>query len=147
LAERLAVRPKNMPPSPTASPCVLARDTFFCSAKSGFIPGPRSGIYAANVQHQLRQTMRNLIDGLEEAGMSFGDVVSTNVYLDRLDEQAQADAVYAEYAGPTPPARTTVQQVAPNPASRLADDRGRYGTLEQISLIAVRGAAPPEPRP
>jgi enamine deaminase RidA (YjgF/YER057c/UK114 family) len=129
-----------MAPSPTASPCVLARDTLFCSAKSGFIPGPRSGIYAATVQHQLRQTMRNLIDGLEEAGMSFDDVVSTNVYLDDFADQNDLDAVYAEYVGSVPPARSTVQQVAPKPASREPDARGRYGTLEQISLIAVQTA-------
>jgi enamine deaminase RidA (YjgF/YER057c/UK114 family) len=35
LGQRRAVRPKNMPPSPTASPCVFAGDTFYCSAKSG----------------------------------------------------------------------------------------------------------------
>src|SRR4029077_630564 len=45
LSKRRAVRPKNMQPSPTASPCVFADDTFFCSAKSGFIPGPNTGIY------------------------------------------------------------------------------------------------------
>ena len=33
LAQRKAVRPKNMPPSPTASPCVFAGDTLYCSAK------------------------------------------------------------------------------------------------------------------
>ena len=70
LAQRRAVRPKNMPPSATASPCVFIGDTLFCSAKSGFIPGPNSGIYASTVETQLRQTMRNLLDGLEEAGMT-----------------------------------------------------------------------------
>src|SRR5882672_11676577 len=43
LQQRKAVRPKNMPPSPTASPCVFAGDTLYCSAKSGFIPGPHGG--------------------------------------------------------------------------------------------------------
>ena len=46
LKQRRAVRPKNMPPSPTASPCVFAGDTLYCSAKSGFIPGPHGGVYA-----------------------------------------------------------------------------------------------------
>ncbi len=54
LGKRRAVRPKNMPPSPTASPCVFAGDTFYCSAKSGFIPGPHGGIYAETVEGQLR---------------------------------------------------------------------------------------------
>ena len=82
LSRRQSVRPKNMEPSPTASPCVFAGDTLYCSAKSGFIPGVNGGIYASTVETQLRQTMRNLLDGLEEAGMNFSNVVAANVYLD-----------------------------------------------------------------
>jgi reactive intermediate/imine deaminase len=136
LAKRRAVRPKNMEPSPTASPCVFAGDTFFCSAKSGFIPGKNGGIYASTVETQLRQTMRNLLDGLEEAGMNFANVVASNVYLDNIDEFTQMNGVYAEYFGSAPPARTTVQQMAPG--KRQADGRGRWPTLEQISIIAVQ---------
>ena len=58
-------------PVQTASPCVFAGDTLYCSAKSGFIPGPHGGVYATTTQHQARQTMRNLLDNLEEAGMDF----------------------------------------------------------------------------
>src|SRR4029453_2236340 len=66
LSQRKAIRPKNMPPSPTASPCVFAGDTLYCSAKSGFIPGPNGGIYMAETANQTRQTMRNLLDNLQE---------------------------------------------------------------------------------
>jgi len=38
LSKRRAVRPKNMAPSPTASPCVFAEDTLYCSAKSEGAP-------------------------------------------------------------------------------------------------------------
>jgi enamine deaminase RidA (YjgF/YER057c/UK114 family) len=136
LAARRAVRPKNMPPSPTASPCVLIGDTLFCSAKSGFIPGPNSGIYASTVETQLRQTMRNLLDGLEEAGMTLADVVATNVYLDDIGEFARMNKVYAEYFGKTPPTRTTIQTVPS--VERKANANDRWPTLEQISLIAVK---------
>jgi 2-iminobutanoate/2-iminopropanoate deaminase len=136
LAKRRAVRPKNMEPSATASPCVFAGDTLFCSAKSGFIPGVNGGIYASTVETQLRQTMRNLLDGLEEAGMDFSNVVASNVYLDNLDEFAAMNRVYAEYFPKMAPARTTVQQLAPG--RREADSRGRWPTLEQISVIAVK---------
>jgi enamine deaminase RidA (YjgF/YER057c/UK114 family) len=136
LAKRRAVRPENMPPSPTASPCVFAGDTFYCSAKSGFIPGVNGGIYAPDVETQLRQTMRNLLDGLEEAGMNFSNVVSSNVYLDNIDDFKRMNGVYAQYFGVAPPARTTVQQLAP--ADSKADSRGHYPTLEQISIVAVK---------
>jgi reactive intermediate/imine deaminase len=136
LQDRRAMRPKNMAPSPTASPCVFAGETLYCSAKSGFIPGPHGGVYASTTQHQLRQTMRNLLDNLEEAEMNFSEVVSTNVYLDDLSEAQGFDEVYRQYFGPVLPARTVVQQIAP--ADRQPDKDGHYPDLEQVSLIAVR---------
>ena len=136
LAQRKAVRPKNMPPSPTASPCVFAGDTLYCSAKDGFIPGAHGGIYATTTPHQLRQTMRNQLDNLEEAGMTFDQVVATNVYLDDLSDLPQLDEVYAQYFGPVLPARTMVQQI--QPTQRKPDKDDHFPGLEQLSLIAVR---------
>jgi reactive intermediate/imine deaminase len=140
LSQRLAVRPKNMPPSPTASPCVFAGDTFYCSAKSGFIPGVNGGIFTPAVDLQLRQTMRNLLDNLEEAGLSFADVVATNVYLDDLSEFSAMNNLYAKYFSGVLPARTTVQQIAPVDRKKRADDS--YPGVEQISLIAVKPHSP-----
>jgi 2-iminobutanoate/2-iminopropanoate deaminase len=136
LAKRRAVRPKNMEPSPTASPCVFAGGTLFCSAKSGFIPGVNGGIYAGTMETQLRQTMRNLLDGLEEANLNFSNVVSSNVYLDNVEEFAQMNPIYAEYFKATLPVRTTVQQTVPG--KRQADAKGHWPTLEQISIVAER---------
>jgi enamine deaminase RidA (YjgF/YER057c/UK114 family) len=135
LSRRQAVRPKNMPPSPTASPCVFAGDTLYCSAKSGFIPGPNGGVYAASTADQTRQTMRNLLDNLEEAGMNFDQVVSTTIYLDDLSETPLFANVYKKYFKALP-AQTTVQQL--KPGDRKADEEGHYPDLEQVSLIAVR---------
>jgi enamine deaminase RidA (YjgF/YER057c/UK114 family) len=136
LARRRAIRPRNMAPSPTASPCVFAGDTLYCSAKSGFIPGPNGGIFAASVEHQVRQSMRNLLDNLEEAEMDFSSVVAANVYLDDLADSEAVDAVYARYFKTRYPARTTVQQI--EPVERKADAEGRYPALEQVSLIAFK---------
>lgn len=141
LQQRRAVRPKNMPSSPTASPCVFAGDTLYCSAKDGFIPGPHGGIYATTTPHQLRQTMRNLLDNLEEAEMNFDQVVATNVYLDNLSDRNAFDEVYAQYFGSLLPARTSVQQIAP--AERRADKDDHFPGLEQVSLIAVRKQSGP----
>ncbi len=136
LSRRRAVRPKNMPPSPTASPCVFAGDTLYCSAKDGFIPGPHGGVYATTTPHQLRQTMRNLLDNLEEADMSFDEVVDTNIYLDDLSDLPAFDEVYAQYFGPVLPARTAIQQIAPT--ARKPDPEDHFPGLEQVSFIAVR---------
>jgi reactive intermediate/imine deaminase len=140
LSKRKAIRPKNMAPSPTASPCVFAGDTLYCSAKSGFMPGPLSGVYAATVEHQLRQTMRNQLDNFEEAGLTFRDVVAANVYLDNVDDFARMNAVYAQYfAEGVKPARTTVQQIAAG--NRDPDANGSYPDLEQVSFVAVRSSS------
>lgn len=136
LQARKAVRPKNMPPSPTASPCVFAGETLYCSAKDGFIPGPHGGVYASTTATQLRQTMRNLLDNLEEAGMDFSEVVSTNVYLDDLADSKEFDRVYGEYLGPVMPARTVIQQI--KSGERQADSEGHYPGYEQVSFIAVQ---------
>ncbi len=136
LSERQAIRPRNMAPSPTASPCVFAGDTLYCSAKSGFIPGPNEGIYVSEVGQQLRQTMRNLLDNLEEAGMDFDSVVSSQVYLDNLADLPVFDKLYKTYFNGVAPVRTTVQQLGP--VERKPNESGQYPTLEQISLIAIR---------
>ena len=145
LTKRKAVRPKNMPPSPTASPCVFAGDTLYCSAKSGFIPGPNGGVYTASTADQTRQTMRNLLDNLEEAEMNFDQVVSTTIYLDDLQDISLFGKVYKRYFKATLPAQTTVQQLPP--AERKPDEQEHYPDLEQLSLIAVRGREGPKPRP
>jgi len=84
--------------------------------------------------------MRNLLDNLEEADMSFDDVVQTTVYLDTLSDQPAYDEIYAQYFGQMMPARTTVQQIAPT--ERKADRDDHFPGLEQISLIAVRSTSP-----
>jgi enamine deaminase RidA (YjgF/YER057c/UK114 family) len=136
LSQRHAIRPKNMPPSPTASPCVFAGDTLYCSAKSGFIPGPNSGVFAATTSHQAHQTMRNQLDNLEEAEMKFDQVVFTTVYLDNLSDAPLFEKVYRKFFTAIPPARVNVQQIAPG--DRKPNEDEQYSDFEQMSLIAVR---------
>jgi enamine deaminase RidA (YjgF/YER057c/UK114 family) len=117
-----------MPPSPTASPGVLYGDTLYLSAKSGFIPG--QGIVTPDFELQLRQTMRNLLDGLEEAGMDFSDVVWATVYLNDLKDYDKMNNLYRTFFTNDFPARTTLRQ--------SFDQETK--TEEQISLIAVKSA-------
>ena len=87
---------------------------------------------------QLRQTMRNQMDNLEEADMDFSQVVSTTVYLDNLADVPAFDEVYTKYFPGQLPAQTTIQQIAP--AGRSPDKDEQYPDLEQVSLIAVRNS-------
>jgi 2-iminobutanoate/2-iminopropanoate deaminase len=136
LSKRQAVRPKNMAPSATASPCVWAGDTYYCSAKSGFIPGINGGIFHDRTEDQVRQTMRNLLDGLEEAGLDFSNVVATNVYLDDVEEFAKMNGVYGKYFREIPPTRSTVAPLPPVERKRSGNDT--FPKLEEISIVAVK---------
>jgi enamine deaminase RidA (YjgF/YER057c/UK114 family) len=85
--------------------------------------------------------MRNQLDNLEEAEMSFEEIVSTTIYLDDLAELHAFDEVYAQYFGSPLPARTVVQQIAPvkRAAGQSTDKKDdTYPDFEQVSLIAVR---------
>jgi 2-iminobutanoate/2-iminopropanoate deaminase len=98
--------------------CMLAGDTLYCPAVSGD---------GADIETQVRNTMKHLGDDLRQAGMTFANVVATNVYLDDIGEFAQMNKVYAESFGATPPTRTTIQL---SPTTR--------GTRVRISLVAVK---------
>ena len=87
----------------------------------------------------MRQTMRNLLDGLEEAGMNFADVVATNVYLDEIGEFTRMNKIYGEYFGATPPARTTIQtfpsvERKPSRARNVADLRTDLANRREVSI-------------
>jgi enamine deaminase RidA (YjgF/YER057c/UK114 family) len=126
LSKRKAVRPRNMPPSPTASPGILYGDTLYLSAKDGFIPG--QGMVTPLFDLQLRQSMRNLLDGLEEVDMDFSNVVFSTVYLRDIKDDTQMNPLYGKFFKPPYPARTTLQQ----------NFESGEEAAEQISFIAVR---------
>ena len=117
-----------MLPSPTASPGILYGDTLYLSAKSGFIPG--QGIVTPDFELQLRQTMRNLLDGLEEAEMDFSDVVWSTVYLKEMKDYDKMNNLYRTFFKDSFPARTTLQQSFDKETK----------TEEQVSFIAVKSA-------
>ena len=125
LNKRKAVRPRNMPPSKTASPGILYGDTLYLSAKDGFIPG--QGMVTQLFDLQLRQSMRNLLDGLEEVDMDFSNVVFSTVYLREMKDNDQMNQLYSKFFKPPYPARTTLQQNL---------ETGEEAA-EQISFIAV----------
>jgi enamine deaminase RidA (YjgF/YER057c/UK114 family) len=126
LTKRKAVRPRNMPPSPTASPGILYGDTLYLSAKDGFVPG--QGMVTSLFDLQLRQSMRNLLDGLEEVDMDFSNVVFSTVYLREMKDDKQMNDLYGKFFKPPYPARTTLQQNL---------ETGEEAA-EQISFIAVK---------
>lgn len=138
LSQRVVIYPKNFKTSSTASPCVVGGEWMYCSGKSGFITGVNGGIFHPNPGVQLRQSMRNLLDGLEEAGLDFGATVETTCYLDNIADYRTAVDVYKLYFEGPPPAQATLQQLPP--ATRAEGPQGQWPALEQLTLIAHRPA-------
>jgi 2-iminobutanoate/2-iminopropanoate deaminase len=99
---------------------------------SGQIPiDPETGdLLDGDVEQQTTRVMENLEAVLNEAGLGFGHVLQTSMYLDDMDDYDAVNSIYAEYFGENPPARKAVE------VSRLPKD-----VSIEISLIA----AAPEP--
>jgi 2-iminobutanoate/2-iminopropanoate deaminase len=126
LTKRRAIRPRNEKPSPTASPGILYGDTLYLSAKDAYVPA--LGLFSADLDVQARLSMRNLLDGLEEADMDFSNVASSTVYMRDMKDADKVASIYGSFFKGNFPARTTLQQ-----NDNLQDESG-----EQISFIAVR---------
>jgi enamine deaminase RidA (YjgF/YER057c/UK114 family) len=150
LSKRHTTLPRNMVPSPTASPGIVYDDTYYMSAKSAFIPA--LGVISPDVLLQLRLSMRNLLDDLEFApDMDFSDVVFSTAYLDDIhtDEDSYLDVYATFFKNKRYPALTVLQQTGihprgnrpPPPASATASavtQMSSFPSKEQISFIAVR---------
>jgi 2-iminobutanoate/2-iminopropanoate deaminase len=74
---------------------------------------PASGeLVGDDTAAQTRQVMANLTAVLTAAGVSWAEVVRTEIFLIDLADFAVVNEVYAEFAGEEPPARVTVQVAA-----------------------------------
>src|SRR5438132_9371532 len=90
------------------------------STLDGEIPGD-------TIQKQTEQAIANLRAILEAAGSGLDKLVKTTVFLQRLDDFAGMNEVYAKHVGDHPPARSTVE-VAKLPAGALVE-------IEAIALL------------
>ena len=103
----------------------LAGNTLYTSGQLGLIPS--TGALPQGVEAQAAQALENLGAVLSAAGMGFGDVVKTTVFLADMGDFAAINAVYAKYLPGEAPARSCVQ------AAALPK-----GALFEIEAVAVR---------
>ena len=77
---------------------------------SGQIPiDPSTGsIVDGGIKEQTRQSLLNAQAILEEAGLSFANVVKTTVFLADINDFADMNGVYAEFFSEPYPARSAV---------------------------------------
>ncbi len=107
------------------SQAIAVDGLLFCS---GQIPlTPAGELVEGDITAQTRQVLTNLTGLLAAGGSSLAQVVKTTVFLADMAEFAAMNAVYAEFFGGDPPARSTVQ------VARLPRD-----VRVEIEAIAVR---------
>jgi 2-iminobutanoate/2-iminopropanoate deaminase len=86
-----------------------------------------TGKLAPDVEAQAHCSMRNLGAILKVAGLGYGDIVKTTIFLKDMADFAKVNAVYAGYFSGDYPARSCVQ-VAALP----------LGGLVEIECVAAR---------
>jgi len=84
-------------------------------------------LISGSISDETHQVLRNIQLILEEAGLSFGDVVKCSIFIKDMGQFAEINEVYAGYFSEAPPARETVE------VSRLPKD-----VNVEISAIATR---------
>ncbi|MEX2262029.1 MAG: RidA family protein [Bryobacteraceae bacterium] len=105
-AEKKVVHPKEFAKGRPFSPGILADGTLYAAGQIG--QDLKTGKLPSDFEAEVRQTLDNVGLILKEAGMSFADVVSVNVYLTDMDLFQRMNAVYTTYFKEPRPARTTV---------------------------------------
>ena len=98
----------------------------FAAGQTGIDPAT-GDLIPGGVEEQTRQVLTNLQNVVEAAGSSFKHVVKTTVFLKDMNDFARMNAIYAEYFGENPPARSTIA-VAGLPKGGLVE-------IEAIALI------------
>ncbi len=158
-----AVRPKvprkvitgAKTPTPMAHYCqgVLAGDTLYAAGqiasdyKTGVPHEARQDAafpyYGSDIQKQARYILENLQSVFDAAGLSFKDVVKSQVFLTDLDDFHFFDQVWKQFF-PSPPPRTTVQVSGLLvPGCKVEIDL--WGVLPNIQRNVITGKNTPTP--
>lgn len=86
-------------------------DLVFTAGQAGLVPETME-LAPGGIAAETRQTLINLKNVLEAAGTSMDNALKTTVYLRDMADFAAMNAVYGEFFGENPPARTTIQAAA-----------------------------------
>ncbi len=119
--------PKAPAPIGPYNQAVLSGNTLYISGQIA-INSETSEFVLANIKAETRQVMENLSAILEEANMTFENVIKSSIFISNMGDFASINDVYGSYFNEaTAPARETVQ------VARLPKD-----VNVEISMIAVK---------
>lgn len=107
------------------SQAVIANGVLYTSGQIAI--HPKTGeLVNASIEEETKMVMENIKAVLQEAGLSFQNVVKCSIFISDMDNFSRINSVYAMYFDENPPARETVE------VARLPKD-----VNVEISVIAV----------
>ena len=86
---------------------VMTGDMLFISGQVALVPGT-GDLANTDLTEETNQVMKNLKAILTEAGMDFGDVVKTTIFLSDMSLFGAVNEIYGSYFTSDYPARETV---------------------------------------
>ncbi len=108
------------------SQAVATETMVYTAGQIALIPAT-GDLIEGGVEEQTRQVLTNLTAVLDAAGSNMSKVVKTTVFLKDMSDFPKVNAVYAEFFGENPPARSTVA-VAGLP-------KGAFVEIEAVAII------------
>jgi 2-iminobutanoate/2-iminopropanoate deaminase len=106
LAQKQAVRPAGASVNLPFSPGIIAGGTLYVAGQVG--SDPDTGKIPEVFEDEVKQTLENAGRIMKEAGYSFADAVTVQVYLTDMDLFPRMNKVYTGFFPDPKPARTTV---------------------------------------
>lgn len=122
MGEKTVVRTEAAPAPFQGAPysqAIEANGFVFVSGQVALAPG-HTELVGETIAEQTEQVFSNLAAILEAAGTSLDRLVKTTVFLQRFEDFAEMNEVYARHVGARPPARATVE-VAKLPSGALVE--------------------------
>jgi 2-iminobutanoate/2-iminopropanoate deaminase len=125
--EKQIINTKQAPaPIGPYNQAVLVNNTLFISGQICLDPAT-GNLMNRDIEDETHQVMQNLRSILQEAGMNFGNVVKTTIFITDMHQFGAINSVYGKFFESDFPARETVQ------VSALP----KFVNVE-ISMIAMR---------
>lgn len=89
------------------SQAIMAGNTLFCSGQIAIDP-KNNEVLKVSVKEQTHQVMKNIDAVLKQAGLSYGHIVKSTIFVTDMNDFATVNEVYSSYLQAPYPARSTV---------------------------------------
>lgn len=100
----------DLAPAPVGpySQAVQVGDFLYCSGQIPLNPKTNE-VFTGDIKEQTRMCMENVRAVLDKAGMNFGNVIKTTIFITDMKTFGEVNEVYATYFKEAPPARSCVE--------------------------------------